>query len=401
MKHHEGSELKRFDSLLDIGKALILGFALLASVDAICVTKNESSSQKKASLSSSGKSNAPVIDELDAEMDEQPVAKGSADANGKTSPSSSNSNSNKVIEPEFIKQAKALEKNQQPQKASELLWKNIDKVDHENLVYLAQLHLRMKEPTEAMRVTTLMIAKNANDFEAHWLSGKALVMKYKDKEAADSFNKSIAAKKDFLPAYEDLSEVYTRGKNYYEIRIMYEDLIEAMGPRAEFLSKLCEVDALDGVNDQGLEYCRKAIAKNEKIASNFVWMGVIHKQLGDIEKAKSTLKSAADNFSKSELAQFTYAEFLRENKNFIEAKQYYEACLKTNEKAHSCFNGLGLVTYQIQKFDLSYAALKKACFIGGRKYASSVREALAQVRKSKIKDWLDKFEELSQQCAIQ
>src|SRR5690606_33977971 len=122
-------------------------------------------------------------------------------------------------------------------------------------------------------------------------------------------------------------------KNPYEKRLLYQDMVEIFGPKAEFLTQLCALNANDGENEQGQKSCQQAIAADAKIPENHVYLGVISKQKGDAETAKKLLKAAADRFPSSEFAQYEFASFLETDKAWIDSNKYYERCVRADEKS--------------------------------------------------------------------
>ena len=165
-------------------------------------------------------------------------------------------------------------------------------------------------------------------------------------------------------------------------------------PKTELLT----INVEDVQADQAEPYCKEAIQKNPQIADNFVNLGKIAKQKEDLDSAGKLLKEASLKFPKSDFAQYEYAKFLEEKKNYTEAMKYYEFCTRANDKSDQCWAGLGTTSAQAEKFDVSYAAYKNACRFN-RKHSVAVRRSIGIMQNSKAKEWLTKFEDLASHCA--
>jgi transcription-repair coupling factor (superfamily II helicase) len=60
--------------------------------------------------------------------------------------------------------------------------------------------------------------------------------------------------------------MYEQKQNSYELRILYQDMIDKIGRMPQFLNKLCEINTIrDYQEDQALFYCKQAIAKDPNL----------------------------------------------------------------------------------------------------------------------------------------
>jgi tetratricopeptide (TPR) repeat protein len=281
-----------------------------------------------------------------------------------------------------------------------LLWKDIEKLDRKGLILLAVSHEKKNEPANMMKVATMLTAKDPKDYEAQYLLGTSQFMSKKNSEALDSLKASLEINPKYQPAYEKLAEMYEQKKNTYELRIIYQDMIDKIGKKSEFLNKLCELNTVqDYQEDQALLFCKEAIAKDPKNADNYVYMGIVQKSGGNAEESKKALKSAADTHSKSEFAQFTYATLLEEQKSYLEANKYYEACTNADGKSARCWAGYAKTAFEIHKYEQALDAFKKACKLD-RKNAVAFRKATTALRNMKDSNiWAKPFEAGSESCS--
>ncbi len=284
-------------------------------------------------------------------------------------------------------------------KVPPLLWKFIDQLQKSDFYILLRSQNEIGQADELLKISNLLISRNPKDFEAFHYQGKAYVMKKKDKEALESFKKAIEANIKFLPSYLSIAEIYEKRKNLYEQRALYQDMLQVFGPLTEILTRLCQVNTKDGFAELGEKYCRQAIQKDPSIPENYINLGIVVLQSGEKKKAIEIFKSTAEKFPSSEPVAIQYGGYLESEKNFIDSFKIFRVCSEKNPKSEKCLLGYANSAFQIQKLDDSLAAFKKLCTFN-RTYAVHVRRALASLRASGTKSWIEKFQELSEGCAL-
>ncbi|UYL10617.1 tetratricopeptide repeat protein [Bdellovibrio sp. SKB1291214] len=287
------------------------------------------------------------------------------------------------------------------EKVTLLLWKQIDKIDRPAILLLARAHEARNETGDMIRALNNLIGKNDKDFEAYSLLGNAYVLQKKPKEALESYKSAIEANPKYEPPYNALMKMYETRQppNYYEMRILAQDMIDNIGKRPEYLEKLCEVNTNDGTFEAGVTTCREVIQKDPKRASAYVNLGLSMKGMGDDDKAKATLKKAADDFPKSEFAQYTYGNLLEEDKSSIEAMRYFKTGTEADPKSARSWLGLATSSFDNKKYDVSLIAYKNACKFD-KKNAVAFRKATTILRNSRVTEWVGKFESASENCTF-
>jgi tetratricopeptide (TPR) repeat protein len=284
-------------------------------------------------------------------------------------------------------------------KVTPLLWKFIDELEKTDFYILLRSHNELKQADDLLKVSNLLTSRSPKDFEAFHYQGKAYMMKKKDKEALESYRKAVEANPKYMPSYLSIAEIYDKRKNLYELRSLYQDMLQVFGPLSEIMTRLCQVNTKDGLADQAEKYCRQAIQKDPNIPENHVNLGLVILQTGDKTKAKEIFKTAAEKFPTSEVAKFQYGNFLDDEKNFIDSYKTYKVCVENNATSERCLLGLGNSAFQIQKLGEAHDAYKKLCTIN-RNYAVHVRRGLASLRTTGSTDWVQKFQELSDYCSM-
>lgn len=296
------------------------------------------------------------------------------------------------------------------EKTTLLMWKQIEKIDRNALLLTIRAHEKKKEWDQVLKVTLVMLSRDAKDKEALFYQGRSYLAQRKDNQkafnkeketqAAEVLKKAIEIDPKYQEAYEEFAKIYDvkKGVNYYELRLWYQGMVEKLGEKPEFLAKLCEIDTLDGVNESAIKYCEKAIQMDPLNATNFVYLGRVQKNIGESEKSHKTLKEAAEKFQKSTLAQETYAKLLDEDKNYIESFKVYEQCIATDKKNETCLVSAAYAGAQIQKLEKSLEYIKAACQIN-RSHSVDARKIAAQLKQSQKADWMEKFEHAAEWCS--
>ncbi|WP_413289415.1 tetratricopeptide repeat protein [Bdellovibrio sp. HCB337] len=308
-----------------------------------------------------------------------------------------------IKETNVLASAEELFKKGDYDKTSDLLWKNIDKLDRKGLMLLAVTHEKKKDPANMIKIANMMLSKNPKDHEAYYLLGSAQMMNKqvvskKNSEAMESFKTCLEINPKYQPAYEKLAKMYEEKQNYYELRILYQDMLDNIGRKAEFLTKLCEINTKDRQEDQALSTCKEGIQKDPKIADNYVNLGLVQKDAGDVDEAKKSLKTAADAHSKSEFAQYTYANLMEEQKSYLEANKYYQRATAADEKSARSWIGYAKSAFELRKFEEALDAYKKACKLD-QKNAVAFRKATTALKSAKDAGWTGPYEKASESCS--
>ncbi len=300
----------------------------------------------------------------------------------------------------IVELADTFYKKQDYEKTTLLLWKQIDKLDRPAIILLAKAHEQKKEPNEMIRALNILIGKDEKDFESYSLLGNAYALQKKSKEALDNYKKAIEINQKYEPAYWGIAALYENRNppNLYELAILFQDMIDNIGQKPEFYQKLCEVNAQDdNTFEAAIDTCKQAIAKDPKTANAYVHLGNNLKIAGKTDEANATLKKAANDFPKSEFAQYTYGKVLEDLKNTVDAMKYYKTGTEADPLSARSWLGLAATSFEIKKFEISLIAYKNACKYN-RKFAVNFRKAATALRNSKTTDWAGKFESGAEAC---
>ncbi len=289
----------------------------------------------------------------------------------------------------------------QYQQVTAILWKHVDKIDRKGLLLLAEAHEKRNEPNDMIKALNLLLSKNENDFEAQTLMGSANKLNKKSKEAIESYKKAIDANAQYEPAYLGLIDLYEKRQppNLYELRILYQDMIENIGKRTVYLLKLCEINTLDGTYEAAIQNCNEIIQKDPEKTEAYVYLGLSQKGIGADDKARITFKKTALKFPKSEFAQYQYGKSLEEQKNYLDAMRTFKLGTEADPKAARSWLGLAGAAFEIRKYDISLLAYKTACKLD-KTTAVAFRRATTTLRTQKNSEWLSRFEGSSENCTF-
>ncbi len=287
--------------------------------------------------------------------------------------------------------AKAALQAKDYQKVIDLLSPQVEKLSRAELVLLAKAYSGIGKHEAAIKAYTACLALNSKDFEAKTAIGSEQLAAKRDKDALATLRESLEMNPRYAPTYNALEEYYDKKKNNYELRLLFEDMLENVGESVDVVTKLCRLTTMDRLYDLAFKHCQRGITVSPRTADNYVYLGISSKETGKGEKADEILKKVADDFPKSELAQLTYAQNLDEKKNYIGSYSYYKRALQAKADSVSGLVGLGNSSLEIQKYSESLEAYIKACKLD-RKSLPSFRRATNTLRTMKIQDWLKKFE---------
>lgn len=273
----------------------------------------------------------------------------------------------------------------------------VELLKRDGLILLAKAYSASGNSPSAIKTLTAALALNSKDLEVKTMMGEEYYLSGKERDALEVLKEVITLNKKYIPAYRQLIRIYEKSKNKYELRLLYQDLVEAVGMRSEFANKLCSLSTQDGLYDLSLNYCQKGISLNKKEPENFVNLGITYKSTGQEELGEKILKKSAQQFPLSWLAQFTYARHLEEKKDFINAYRAYKKAAIADKKNVESVLGVAFSAIEIQKFSEALEAFKMACNME-KSTIVHFRRGLNLVRTYGNKDWSRKFDQAVDNC---
>jgi tetratricopeptide (TPR) repeat protein len=270
-------------------------------------------------------------------------------------------------------------------------------LDRNAILILGRSNSQLKNTVAAQKVFFTGITKFPQDLEIKTFLGLEQFKAGRAKEAIVTLKEVLEKNAKFYMAYQVLVHIYEKQKNYYELRLLYQDIIAKFGERYEFISKLCERSTLDGFYDLSKKYCELGtdIAPKEPLC--LIYLGITQKYTGQKELAEKSLRRAADSFSKSEFAQVSAGEYFEGEKNYIEAYKYFHRGIQANPKSVKALLGVGESGVEIQKLQEALDAYIQLCKID-KSTVAQFRKSANILRLAKNQTWLAKFEAGIEKC---
>lgn len=300
----------------------------------------------------------------------------------------------------LIEAQKAYEAGDFP-KAEALYWKNIEHLKLPDLRLLMRSAEKNKNYDESLKAANLVLSQIENDEEALTFIGKfhsrRTSQKNSNQLAIEHFKRAIDSNPRYQPAYEALIQHYesrmleqeklkqSKQKNYYELRILYQDMLQVFGDRPEHLTALCKVNSLDAQLDQAQEVCKKAIEKDKNSATAYVFLGKAYSQAEDVENARRYFSIAAEKFKSSDTAQVAWGEFLESQKDYIRAYKAFDLGTQANPKSADAWRGFARTALQLNKIDEGYNAFRKSCDLDPKSTAVDLRRAILSSKDKRIR----------------
>lgn len=282
-------------------------------------------------------------------------------------------------------------------KVVELISPNLDVANREAILTLVKAYRGQENLAMAQKTLAVGRSKYPQDPEFPTEIGRVYLFLNKDREAKSILKEVIDAHPKYEPAYLVMGDMYEKRKNRYELRLLYQDLVQNVSQKSEYLTKLCDLATQEGLYDLAFKYCNDGMKKNPREPLNYVNLASAYKETGNTIEANNNYKKAADSFSKSEVAQVAYAQFLEDQKKTIDAYKYYKRATEADEKSLRAWLGYGFSALEIQKFQDSITAFEKVCE-NDRNGVKQARKAASTMKSLKQPQWMKKYEDLIKHC---
>ena len=306
-----------------------------------------------------------------------------------------------------VRLAKTAFKMKKYEEAERLLWKHVEKLTVLEMKMMMYASEKAGKTSDALKAAKLILGRVGDDADAYTMIGKSHAQKttQKDSEklAIENLKKAIEVNPKFEPAYLALTAFYekkiklmeqrkqSKKKNYYELRLLYQEMAEKFPQRPQYQSQVCKIDALDEQLELAKESCRQAMMKNPKDPIGFVYMGIAQQKAKNDDEAKRLFSSAVKRFKNSDLANLSWASFLESKGNFIDAYNFYKTASEINPQSGEGWSGVARTGMQLSKEDESLQAFRKACGLSPQEAGVDLRKALGQAKK--IRTQLELMEE--------
>lgn len=293
--------------------------------------------------------------------------------------------------PEEEREAKAMVAELSPQ---------VETLNSAQLKKLAHAYSVSNSHVLSAKTYSIALSKNKNDVEALTLLAHEQILMNQDREALATLKEAQERNPKYDPLYMEMVLLYRKKQNWYELRMLYADMIQRLGPKPDYLQTLCKLYTQGGFFEEGKTTCRQGIVADRKDPRNYVNLAVCFRDTGHKDEAKSLMERSALNFPKSEDAQMMLGKYLEiEEKDFVKALKYYRAAIAANPKSVDAWLALAGCQLELQKYAEAYESYQKACGIS-QKALKELRRAKGLLSLAKVTTWFAKFDVLSETCAL-
>ncbi len=186
----------------------------------------------------------------------------------------------------------------------------IDPEFHEAMNDLGNALRKDHQYDEAIEVLQSAVALAPNNPVIQYNLGGALFSRGRYDEAAQEFNRSLAQKADVAPAHASLASAYIMTNQWDPARTACEDALklDPKNPEAHFVNaRLMMHDRK--LNDALMEF-RLASQLDPKMVPAFTWMGVVLKELGQLDASLDAHRKAIDLLPTAGALHANYANAL-------------------------------------------------------------------------------------------
>jgi len=296
-----------------------------------------------------------------------------------------------------LKAARTALRAKEFQAVIDMISPKLDVAPREGFLILSKAYSGTKNHPMSLKTLNAALAKYKGDREIATELGRTHLALNKEREAKGILKEVIDLHPNYEPAYLAMAEIYEKRKNRYELRMLFQDLIENVGEKPIYISKLCDLATKEGLYELSFKHCDRAIFRNPKEPLNYINIATAYKETGKSEKAHQFFKKAADSFSKSEMALVSYAQYLDEGKNSVQSYAYWKKATLADAKSARAWLGLAFTELEIQKFSDSMTSFEKLCELDDNA-ERHLRRAAGQLKTLKQESWLEKMMDLIGKC---
>lgn len=272
-------------------------------------------------------------------------------------------------------------------------------LSRKGFLQLARAYRNLNDFKEEIRILESLRAKKERDYFVQYSLGLAYSSYGNRLGAIERFEAAKKINPRFAPAYEALLRETLREARWSDALEISQDLVGKFGEKAKYMRDLCLLYAYQAFLERGEEVCRRAITKDPKIASNHVVLGFLVKERMGTASGEKILNKAAQQFTRSELAQWAAGELAWEKKDQISALKYYRAAVKANPKSARSQIGRARAAFEEKQYPEALEAFVQACTFN-RVYVQDLRKSASALRRADNLDWHSKYESALGRCGI-
>ncbi|MAV92150.1 MAG: hypothetical protein CL676_12080 [Bdellovibrionaceae bacterium] len=310
--------------------------------------------------------------------------------------------------PRFEKLAEEQFANAQYREAIDTLSKDAERLTEKGYLILAASYSEIQEYDNELRILGILSSKDSGNYQWKMLIGQSHLKKSrfskiekvkKDEEtkAIQSFRETLQSNPKFKPAYDQLLEIFLQREESHEARTLLASAIQQFGPRAQWLNKLCELQANDGFLGPAETTCRRAIQISPNFPDNYVFLSQSLMDQKEEGKAQKVAMYSGKRFPSSEFAQWGAGQVFLLIKNFEAAIKYFGNAIHVNSESMRAHLGEAEALFQSGEQSRALGHFKKACDLGARN-SEKLHVRAAELRIKGDEDLGNKYRSLAETC---
>jgi len=276
----------------------------------------------------------------------------------------------------------------------------IDQLKLSELHKLARSYEFIGAYESALKIYRSIMSQSEKNYESRTRAAFCLYKLKKEKESINLYKEAIELNKSREEAYLGLIQIYEAKKNKYELRILYQDLIQNVGEKPKYIASVCELSQQEGLHELSKSFCEKGMKLDKESPKSFIHYALMLKETSQIEEAKKILLEAIQKFKNFDEPKISLAQLYEENKSYIEALKYYKLAYEINSKNAISLRGISNNHFELQNFEEALKFFTLACE-SDKTNTASFKRATNILKKSKInvqQDWAKKYEAAMSFC---
>lgn len=276
----------------------------------------------------------------------------------------------------------------------------LKELDRNQLYLLAQSYAKLNRYQEAYATFDYMLQKNPTDLAVLREWALLLTKQKKYKQAIEKLNEAIKADPNYELAYVTLGETILqyKPKNFMELRILYQDMVERFGAKEDYLYKVCLYATQEGQHQEAQTWCQRTLKANPQHALAKVHLGQILADQKEYEKADSYFNKILPDVTHSPEALLQIASYFEQRgqkaKAFevlAHAKNSFKSHVEYQIRCASLACSLGFIQECYESFELACHAEPKSVL--------ALKKVKNFVKSSNNKTWVERFYNLETHCA--
>jgi len=222
---------------------------------------------------------------------------------------------------------------------------------------------------------------------------------YENKKTDDALDALTTAKrlarKDSRP-YIVLANIYEKIRNYYEARVVYQDMLKLKIENAFAASRLCHLFSIESYYDEALKFCKTAVDLDPNDMNASVTLGKTLVDKGRRQEGLFQLARAATHFKNEAMPYRVRGMIYLADGNYTMARKDLGVALGLDANDAESAGGLGQAFFESGLYDQALVAYTEAAHLDKKMINELARRARMLSIKRETKAYAMYNERLNQ-----